>query len=78
MPTKSRVGAAGEHMASEVEQVRPCVLEEAIDIEHVDPRLRIFQCEPFWTMARANQASQTIPAEPARETGTSRRSASRP
>src|SRR6266849_6284377 len=42
-----------------VEQVRPYVLQKAIDIEHVDPCLRIFQREPFLDHGRANQVSET-------------------
>lgn len=43
----------------EVEQVRPGVFQESLDIEHVNVRPLLFECEPFLDHRRAHQVRET-------------------
>jgi len=44
--------------ASEVDEVRASRLQQAIDVEHVDPRLSLFKCLPFLGHRRAQEVGE--------------------
>ncbi len=42
----------------EVDEVRACRLQQAIDVEHIDSRSSLFECQPFLNHCRAQKVGE--------------------